>query len=256
MKKKQAENLFQKFGAHFELGQFYPSYERQQKLVPPDWLVSSIKSDLGLDATNVAICYYCVGDLREARNYAERAVKHFLDYFFGKWREEIPTDLKTLDPEWWRVHAGWVGHFSEAVCWGTSLRDWKSVQHLAEYPSDESKPGGASREDAAACLALACLLRKTPAPDYEHCFAIIQKGKKQKPKLIAAVLRALQEKSATEFQKSLETYLHYFRRSEFKKSSLDKLLCFDGTTLLNIGTRDGLVFRTPPEVENHIIRFG
>jgi hypothetical protein len=56
------------------------------------------------------------------------------------------------------------------------------------------------------------------------------------------------------FQKALEEYLRYFRKREFKKKELDKLLCLDGTTLLNIGRKRGLEFRIPPEVNDHLIQ--
>lgn len=248
------KNLFQTFSAKFDLGQFLPSYERHEQMVPPDWLVFSIKSGLVTDATNVAICHYCLGNTPEAKRYAEKVVEHARDYFFGDWRGRIPTDLKTIDPGWWRIHAPWVGQLSESMCWATSLGDWKSVEFLAGYPAQESKPGGATREDAAACFALASMLRGAAPADYEACFGVIRKGNKKKPKLVADVILALQAKNAGQFQKCLEAYLRYFRKSEFKKSSLDKLLCLDGTTLLNLGLRMGLAFSIPPEAEDHIIR--
>lgn len=248
------ENLFCRLDAKFELGQFLPSYEKHEQMSPPDWLVSSIKSDLVTEATNVAICHYCLVNKKEAKRYAEKCVKHALEYFYGAWRGRILTDLKTLDPGWWRIHASWVGQLSEGLCWATSLGDWKSAKLLADYPTSESKPGVATREDAAACFALASLLRGSAPADYEACFGVIQKGKEEKPKLVADVIRALQAKNADQFQTSLETYLRYFHESEFKKTSLDKLLCLDGTTLLNLGLHMGLVFSIPPEVEDHIIR--
>lgn len=249
------ENLFCRLDAKFELGQFLPSYDKHEQMSPPDWLVSSIKSDLVTEATNVAICHYCLGNTSEAKRYAEKCVKHALEYCYGAWRGRILTDLKTLDSVWWRIHATWVTPFREALCWATALGDWKAVQLLAEYPAKETRPGvDATREDAAACFALASLLRGSARSDYETCFGTIQKGKKEKPKLIADVVRALQAKNADQFQKCLEAYLRYFRKSEFKKTSLDKLLCLDGTTLLNLGLHMGLGFSIPPEVEDHIIR--
>ncbi len=248
-------NLFEKFGATFELGQFYPAYERKLNAVEPDWLVPGSKAALVDDATFIALFYWCEGRSGDAKTYAAECVKHGVEYFFGKWREEIPTDLKTRDAVWWRIHATWVTPFREALCWATALGDWKAVQLLAEYPAKETRPGvDATREDAAACFALASLLRGSAPSDYEACFGVIQRGKKEKPKLVAGVVRALQARNADQFQKCLEAYLHYFRKSEFKKTSLDKLLCLDGTTLLNLGLHVGLAFSIPPEVEDHIIR--
>jgi hypothetical protein len=124
-------NLFEKFGATFELGQFYPAYERKLNAVEPDWLIPGSKAALVDDATFIALCYWCEGRSRDAKTYAAECVKHGVEYFFGKWREEIPTDLKTRDAGWWRIHSTWVTPFREALCWATALGDWKSVQRLA-----------------------------------------------------------------------------------------------------------------------------
>jgi len=252
------DNLFAKFGAKFELGQFYPSYERSKKaaLAPPDWLVFSLKSGLGSDATNVGICYYCLGEKREAKVYGREAVEYVLEYFYGKWRKEIKTGLGTYDPEWWRTHVSWASSFSEALCWASSLGDWKSVRRLAEYPTKESKPGvDATREEAAMYVALACFLRNDAPNECEECFNVIQKGGNQKAKLVSEVVRALQANDERKLQESLKAYFEYFRKREFKRTKLSKLLCLDGTTLLNVGKRQGFDFKAPPEVEDHIIRF-
>jgi hypothetical protein len=212
-------------------------------------------ADLPNRESNVAVCYYLEGDIAKAQQFAARAIAHCLEYFYGTWRAQFRTDEGTYDPNWWRRNISWMTHLHEAFCWASSLGDWTSLRRLAEYPARDSKPGiDGTREDAAAYLALACLLRDEPLAQYEHCFGIIEKGKKQKPKLVARVIRELQAKNGGAFQDSLEAYLRYFRKSEFKKSALDKLLCFDGTTLLHIGEREGLNFKVPPEIEDHIIR--
>jgi hypothetical protein len=249
-------NLFQKFGARFELAQFYPSYERNLNAVIADFMVPGNKWTLVGDANFVAICYWCEGSDLEAKTYASKCVQHALDYFFGKWRGEILTDLKTIDPAWWRIHATWATTLSEAWCWASSVSDWKSVRRLADYPTAQSKPGvDATREEAAMYLALASFLRNEANDEYEQCFNTIQEGGNQKAKLVAEVIRGLQTKDKDKFHGALEAYLHYFRKREFKRTKLSKLLCLDGTTLLNIGKRDGFDFKVPPEVEDHIIRF-
>ncbi len=45
-----------------------------------------------------------------------------------------------------------------------------------------------------------------------------------------------------------EEYLLYFPKREFKRKALGKLLCFDGTTLFNIGKRMGMEFVVPKTV--------
>ena len=249
-------NLFDKFGARFELGQFYPSYERNLNAVLADFMVPGHKWTLVGDANFVAICYWCEGDHAEAKKYASKCVQHAVDYFFGKWRAEIQTDLKTLDPAWWRIHATWATTLSEALCWASALGNWAAVRRLSEYPTKQSKPGvDATREEAAMYLALAYFLRNESAASYEDCFRTIREGGSQKAKLVANVLRALQAKDKNQYEHSLKEYLEYFRKREFKKTKLSKLLCLDGTTLLNVGKEEGLDFKMPPEVRDHIICF-
>ncbi len=112
---------------------------------------------------------------------------------------------------------------------------------------------GYTKEDRAAYLALASLLRGEPLENRQHYFLDIENRKKQKPKLLAEVIRSLDAKDGTRFRSALEKYLAYFRKSEFTKQSLKKLLCLDGTTLLNIGIRNHLGFKIPAEVQEHII---
>ena len=131
------ENLFCRLDAKFELGQFLPSYEKHEQMSPPDWLVDSIKSGLVADATNVAICHYCLGNTNDAKRYAEKCVKHALEYFHGEWRGRIPTDLKTLDPGWWRIHASWVAQLAQR---DPSLRNPSSGLYRALAPAWLSHP--------------------------------------------------------------------------------------------------------------------
>jgi hypothetical protein len=183
-------------------------------------------------------------------------VEHIIEYFYGSWRREIKTDLGTYDPEWWRINTSWMTRLQEGLCWASALADWETVQRLAQYPRRESKPGvDGTREDAAAYLALASFLRAEPIETYEHCFKAITDGGRQKPKLVADVIRAMQEKNANKFREALEAYLLYFRKREFRRTSIDKLLAMDGTTLLSVAKRQGLDFKVPSEVEDHIIRF-
>jgi len=78
----------------------------------PAGLNSDRKQDLPAGASNVAICYYLQGNLAEAKRFAREAVDAVLDYFFGDWRQQVPTELGTLDPAWWHAHISWADFFS------------------------------------------------------------------------------------------------------------------------------------------------
>src|SRR5688500_4655429 len=202
---------------------------------------------------NAAVCYFLLGDVSNCRRFAGRVVAHSLDYFYGSWRSELRTDDGTFDAGWWK-RVSWISPFREASCFASCLEDWTEFKRLAEYPTDLCRPDpGCMREDKALYLALACFFRGEVGGDYERYYGTIDSGKKQKPKLLAEVLRAVQAINQSRFQRTLEEYFRYFRKSEFKKTSIDKLLSFDGTTLINVGRKQGLQFKIPPEVEDHII---
>ncbi len=244
--------LYEKFGWIIPVESYLESFEAAKS---PPLRVDSIpdkKGDAPSSATNVAVCYYLQGERDQAKKFAREAVDAVIDYFYGDWTKQVPTDLGTLDPGWWRLHMSWMDFFSEGVCWAAAIGDWKSLKKIADYPSDDCD--GYTKEDRAAYLALASVLRGESMASQQRYLQEIQNRKKEKPKLIAEVIKALQSNSQARFQASLEGYLQYFRKSEFKKKSLGKLLTFDGTTLLNIGRRNGLQFKVPPELEDHIIR--
>ena len=210
---------------------------------------------LPLDKNAVATSYFLEGDIIKARRYATEMVRDTLAYFFGSWRTRFKTDLGTFDASWWHQHATWMKPLAEALCWATCLDDWASVHKLCEYPTDDcEKDATRTKEERAFRLLSVCYLRNERSKKLEHYFSVIEKGKQQKPKLLAEVIRALQAKSNDRFQNSLEVYLHYFRNSEFKRTALNKLLCFDGTTLVNIGKHEGLTFNVPPAFQDHLIR--
>jgi hypothetical protein len=215
------------------------------------------KSDVASSACNVAVCYYLVDRKPEAAKYGRETVKAIMDYFYGDWRKQVPTELGTLDVEWWRVHSDWIEYFRYGLCWSSSVGDWEAARRIAEYPPDEySYNPGYTKEDEAAYLALAEYLRGGPLGACTRHFDVIEQGKKQKPKLLAELIQALAQGHGARFQTALESYLSYFRKREFKKKELDKLLCLDGTTFLNIGRKRGLDFRIPPEMNDHIIQLG
>jgi hypothetical protein len=213
------------------------------------------KGDATSAASNVAICYFLQGKTKEAGEFGREAVSAVLDYFYGDWRKEVETEDGDIDPAWWGAHLLWIDPFREALCWASALGDWPAVEKLAQYPSDSSSRDHTT-EDRAAYLALASLLRGEPAKKQAPYLAEIGRRKKAKPNLLAEVFCALQANSSARFQTTLAGYLDHFRKSEFNRKRLDRLLCLDGTTLLNLGVRRGLQVAIPAPVEAHIVRFG
>jgi hypothetical protein len=205
-------------------------------------------------AGNVATCFYLLDQKKKSAHYARETVNAILDYFFGKWQEKVPTDLGTFDPGWWRenLHYEWIPLFIEGICWGSALGDWAKVTKIAEYPT--LKLLGFPKEDRAYYLLVAFFIRGEQLQESRALAKQIAEGKKQKPKLTMRVLDAIEKRDQQKFQQSLTEYLNYFRKNEFKSKELDKLLCTDGTILLNLGLRNGLAFTPPPNVADQLIR--
>lgn len=206
-------------------------------------------------ANTVAASYYLLEDKANAAKFGRETVDAVLEYYYGTWRETALTDIGTRDSSWWHNNAYWMDHFRQGLCWASAIGDWASAKKIADYPTDECKvDSGFAKEDKASFLAVAHFVRGEPATNYQRYFQEIKNGKKEKSKRIAAVVEALQAKDGPSFQRSLEVYLDYFRKREFKRNALDNLLCYDGTILINIGKRAGMEFKTPRATEDYIIR--
>lgn len=247
--------LFEKFGWISGIDRYLDSLSYDRTTPANKLAIPYKKEDVVWSASNVSICYYLLGNTAKAREYARETTAAVLDYYYGPWKSEVVTRLGAVNVDYWRIHLGWTDDFRCGLCWATSIEDWLSTGRIAEYPIDECKVDTSyTKEDKAVYLALASFLQGEAPERYEHYFDQVRKGKKEKPKLLAEVLRALQEKDSTRFQEALATYLCYFPKREFKKKQLYNLLCMDGTTLLNIGKREGLDFVVPPKAEDHLIR--
>jgi hypothetical protein len=243
-------NLYEKHGWVVTLDSYLETLD-YARLDPPR--VDSIpdrKGDRVNAACNVAICYHLLGNRTETAKYARETVDAVLDYFFGSWQSEIPTDSGTIDPEWWRIHGiNWMDEFRYGLCWASALRDWSALRAIAAFPIKETGP---LREEKAFYTLLACwLLGKKPGNEPGLVKNVLN-GKKEKPRLMLDVFTAIQKKDSGQFERALEPYLHYFRKTEFKRKELDKLLSFDGTTLLNLGRREGLESAKAREFEDYL----
>jgi hypothetical protein len=247
--------LKEKLGWEIDIN-FYLRMLNNAKIPPKSKkLIPSSKRAIASMANSVATCYYLLDQKIEASKYARETVEAVLDQFYGSWRDNVMTDSGTKDPEWWRVHNSWMFRFQESLCWALAIGDLETAKEIAGYPTDECMVDPtATKEDKAAYLILAYYFRGETIESYRHHFVEIRNGKKEKPRLIANIIESLQKRDAVKFQENLEAYLNYFRKREFRKNSLDRLLCYDGTTLIGIGKREGLDFEIPQSVEDYLIR--
>jgi hypothetical protein len=248
--------LFQKFAWVIPVESYVQSYERSKISPKYEYITPSQKKDVISSASNVALCYYLLGNGVEAARFGRETVSAVLEYFYGSWKQRVTTDLKTVDPAWWRMHTAWIGNFRDGLCWASAMRDWDSALRIAEYPATENNAAnfGYTRQDKCAYLALAAYIRgQSREESSEENLSLAESGKKQKPKFLAEIVRALNAKDSPRFQQSLEAYLNYFKQREHKKKELDNLLSIDGTIFFHIGKREGLDFQMATEMQEQVI---
>ena len=92
--------LYEKFGWIIPIESYLKTLE-YAKLPPKfDYIIPDEKQGVASSACNVAICYYLLGRRAEAARFGRETVSAVLDFFYGSWKERVPTDLKTLDVAW------------------------------------------------------------------------------------------------------------------------------------------------------------
>ena len=201
-----------------------------------------------------AIECYVEGDANKFKESARLVVQAALDYFYGKWREDLPTPDGTIGQEAWKPFCLWYEEVMQSLPWACALGDWEAVRRIAEYPPENRLPEAAkAKGETAWGWALISFLRGDPRTRVEGFIAKAEADKAKRPKLLCSVLRALLENDAAEFGKALFAYLAYYRKSEFKLN-VDKLLALDGTTLYQIGRKLGFNIELPGNVADHVIR--
>ena len=201
-----------------------------------------------------AIECYVDGDAKRAMESARLVVQAALDYFYGGWRNALPTPDGTVGQEAWKPFCLWYEEVMQSLPWACALGDWKAVRQIAEYPPENKLPEAAkAKGETAWGWALISFLRGEPRKRVEGFIAKAEADKAKRPKLLCPVLRALIDNDVAGFEKTLLAYLTYYRKSEFKLD-VDQLLALDGTTLYHLGRKQGFNLQLPEHVFDHVIQ--
>lgn len=202
-----------------------------------------------------AVEVYVEGDAKNAKSAAEIVVKAALDYFYGKWRDIQSTSDGKTGGEAWKPYCLWYDEVMQSLPFATALSDWNAMKRIAEYPPEDKLPEAAkAKGETAWGWALIYFLRGESKGKVEEFLAKAENDKAKRPKLLCPILRALLNNDAAQFEKTLLTYLVYYRKSEFK-AVVNKILSFDGTTLYHLGRKQGFKVELPENVADHVIRF-
>lgn len=211
------------------------------------WVVS--------DWARAAIGCWAEGRDEESEKYSRDCVLAVLDYFYGKWRNILPTRDGKMGDKNWRQDCLWYEEVQCSLPFASALSDWEAVKKIAAYPPEDRLPEAArAKGETAWGWALITYLRGEPRKKVEAFLAKAEGEKAKRPKLLAPVLRALMDEDAKKFSETLLAYLAYYRKSEFK-TELDKAIALDGTTLYHLGRKLGFKVELPEAVANHVVRF-
>lgn len=223
----------------------------QESIQKPKWpgIIPDAYGGLITHGSMVAYCYYLEGNIDEAIEYAGKVASAAIDYFYGNWRNEALTDEKTIDPVWWKRFASWIDELRASLLWSTCLKQWDKVAEIAKYPTPECVEYLSIKVNPylAYYLCLAVVVRGEKLDQYQKYVEIVERGSRQKEKLMIEVLKAIDTQDKNAFDKAFQEYLKYYKKREFPKEVFDEKVTIDGTILYNIAKHDGLSVEFPEE---------
>ena len=204
----------------------------------------------------IALDFYYLEKIDKSKTYAQLMLHHTCEYFFGKWREEVPVPEKLGPPDSHtnKRHISWISQFREAIFWASYLGEWDKANQIAEYPTDECPTDYEPKQFRAWGLIIAAVLRGESLENLTRHTEVIDRGRKKYQKLLLAILRPLLAGDSEGFNKELKVYLEYCDNNTFNKIEIDEKISIDGTFLINLARHRGLTVEYPAEYEDRIVK--
>lgn len=212
------------------------------------------------DRAEVAVMYYLQEDLHASARHAHGVCTASLEYLFGSWRREVVPSTKWEGTalSFWRTQMPWLYEFRLGLVWSSCLGDWKTVKKLSDYPDDDCVNVGSdfAASDRSWYILLAKRIRGEQASGLLSYEEVISAGTKKKPKLLLDAGRALWKDDASGFNTAIDSYLKYFKISEFADSEggLAATIALDATLLVHLAERRRLNVSLKAEYEDYIVR--
>jgi hypothetical protein len=85
----------------------------------------------------VALRYYLMDDLVNAKKFAVGMLDVARDYFFGDWRARVTTEDHIIDPDLWHDKESWMDVYDLSLFWGSVLGRWDWLKEISAYPDDD-----------------------------------------------------------------------------------------------------------------------
>lgn len=212
------------------------------------------KTDFVWTANVIALDSYYLEQKQEAIKYARLMFDYTLEYFFGRWRTEMPLDGGPPSEDRRKKYGTWSDEFRKSVFWASCLGEWAKVKKLAAYP-DGNCPVG-RYEPKLFCywvLVLAGVLRGEPLEKLKDYTNTIDKSRRKYYTLLLNMLRAILNQDEDAFNARLAEYLDYCDEHTFNTPNLDERVSVDGTFLINFAHHKGLRVEVPEKYVDRIV---
>ncbi|QDU44736.1 hypothetical protein Mal52_32220 [Symmachiella dynata] len=208
-----------------------------------------------VDAKDAFHALYVLGDKKSARVWAERGVAYALEFFFGVWRDQVPSGNGRNQPpnrEWQDRSLNWVEPLEEALVLATILERWDDVRRLAEFPRDDISENDGIVAVMDACWLYLCGVIRGRDPQELEPFQqrVIDQGRKR-DKLFLEFVKALARGEGVALQQAADEYFKQFLRVETRKdmTSFD----WDGTILVHYATHLGYDLQIPEKYRKYFV---
>jgi hypothetical protein len=207
-------------------------------------------------ACHAALCYYLLNNDGECRLAAREGLRQAHEYFFGNWRNEIPSGSYSdhpPDPAFWHRIASWSDCYIESLLWATCLDDWESVGRFSEYVTDDVNLDVEQHpENRAWLLCLAATLRNDETAASPHADYIISRPRKRE-RLLAAMLQGILSKDEQRANETANEYFSFYLRSEREIHLITSKIMIDGTVLINLAAHLGMPFHVSDSALPHVV---
>jgi len=213
-----------------------------------------IKQDYVFDCAMAVMRRYLVDDYQEAREWAEQLLDYAEEYFFGRWREEVPLPGgKPPSREWRDLRESWVMQMQAALLCSAALGDWDRFHKFAGFPRDDIREDeGISAACDAFWLYFCGLVRGRPRDEIESFRERVFKEGKKLDKLLVAFVEGVVEGDDQSLQEAADAYFKQYKRTQAKKDYISSKLALDGSIVLHYARHLGREVSVPEKVRDHI----
>ena len=193
-------------------------------------------------------------DMDGARHYASACVERTSDYFFGDWRNVKQRTLRYDGEPELRKKLSHAEEYLNAIRMCGILSDWTSAEQLSSYPDRSlcNKFGFEPDTDAYVYLLSSFFQGGFRIDDENEDLAFIRSRRSRNYKLLGTLARDVSERDSKALNKDLDSYLKYFKKSQFRKD-IPRMLSLDGTFWISCSRHLGMAPEWSSEFDDFLV---